>query len=49
MTNTTRASLMAQLAELKYFGIITNDDEQIMIKNVERWAEANPKGVCNDE
>lgn len=45
MVNTTRASLMAQIAELKHFGIITSDDEQIMIMNVERWAKDNPKGV----
>lgn len=37
MVNTTRASLMAQIAELKYFGIITNQQEQTMIKKVNEW------------
>jgi len=37
MVNTTRASMMAQICELKHFGIITGKEEQIMIKKVEDW------------
>ena len=39
MTNTTRASLMAQICELKFFGIITGEEETIMIARVETWAK----------
>lgn len=37
MVNTTRKSLMSNIAELKHFGIITNDEEQVMIKKVNEW------------
>jgi len=43
MVNTTRASLMAQIAELKHFNIITGEQEQVMIQKVEDWDKSIKK------
>ena len=39
MVNTTRASLMAQIAELRHFRIITGYQEMEMVDKVNAWAK----------
>jgi len=47
MVNTTRASLMAQICELKHFHIITGIEEQVMIEKVEEWNKQEQKRLSD--
>lgn len=48
MVNTTRASLMAQIGELRYFAIITGYQEMEMVDKVNAWAKKQEEVKCDE-